>query len=367
MQLIDSHCHLNFDGLADRLPEVFANMAANQVSHALAVSVSRQSFGQVLAIAEQHAHIYASVGIHPDDPEAEEFGTDELTAHARHPKVVAIGETGLDYHWCKGDLAWQHRRFANHILAANESGLPVIVHTRDAAEDTLRILKECHTNSGVIHCFSEDVAFAKAALDLVAAGADAVKVGIGPGSICTTRIVAGVGVPQLTAIHNVSEALKGTGVPLIADGGIRFSGDIAKALAAGAYSVMLGGMFAGTEEAPGEIELYQGRSYKSYRGMGSLGAMSQGSADRYFQDKTDSTDKYVPEGIEGRVPYKGPIVNIIHQLTGGLRSSMGYLGCANIAEMHEKAEFVEITSAGMSESHVHDVQITKEAPNYSIS
>ncbi|WP_107928721.1 IMP dehydrogenase [Neisseria animaloris] len=209
-----------------------------------------------------------------------------------------------------------------------------------------------------------NIATAQAARDLVAAGADAVKVGIGPGSICTTRIVAGVGVPQLTAIHNVSEALKGTGVPLIADGGIRFSGDIAKALAAGASTVMLGGMFAGTEEAPGEIELYQGRSYKSYRGMGSLGAMSQGSSDRYFQDKQDSTDKYVPEGIEGRVPYKGPIVQIIHQLMGGLRSSMGYLGCASIAEMHEKAEFVEITSAGMSESHVHDVQITKEAPNY---
>ena len=227
--------------------------------------------------------------------------------------------------------------------------------------DRVRWVKETYPHIQVI---GGNIATAQAALDLVAAGADAVKVGIGPGSICTTRIVAGVGVPQLTAIHNVSEALKGTGVPLIADGGIRFSGDIAKALAAGAYSVMLGGMFAGTEEAPGEIELYQGRSYKSYRGMGSLGAMSQGSADRYFQDKTDSTDKYVPEGIEGRVPYKGPIVNIIHQLTGGLRSSMGYLGCANIAEMHEKAEFVEITSAGMSESHVHDVQITKEAPNY---
>lgn len=209
-----------------------------------------------------------------------------------------------------------------------------------------------------------NIATAQAARDLVAAGADAVKVGIGPGSICTTRIVAGVGVPQLTAIHNVSEALKGSGVPLIADGGIRFSGDVAKALAAGASTVMLGGMFAGTDEAPGEIELYQGRSYKSYRGMGSLGAMSQGSSDRYFQDKQDSADKYVPEGIEGRVPYKGPIVQIIHQLVGGLRSSMGYLGCASIADMHTKAEFVEITSAGMSESHVHDVQITKEAPNY---
>ena len=210
-----------------------------------------------------------------------------------------------------------------------------------------------------------NIATAAAALDLAKAGADAVKVGIGPGSICTTRIVAGVGVPQLTAVHNVSEALKGTGVSVIADGGIRFSGDIAKALAAGADCVMLGGMFAGTDEAPGEIELYQGRAYKSYRGMGSLGAMSQGSSDRYFQEKTENTDKYVPEGIEGRVPHKGPIINIIHQIMGGLRSSMGYLGCATIAEMHEKAEFVEITSAGMSESHVHDVQITKEAPNYS--
>lgn len=209
-----------------------------------------------------------------------------------------------------------------------------------------------------------NIATADAALALVEAGADGVKVGIGPGSICTTRIVAGVGVPQLTAIHNVSEALKGTGVPMIADGGIRFSGDISKALAAGGNAVMLGGMFAGTEEAPGEVELYQGRSYKSYRGMGSLGAMSQGSADRYFQDSTNAADKFVPEGIEGRVPYKGPIAQVIHQLVGGLRSSMGYLGCATIDEMHAKAGFVEITSAGMRESHVHDVQITKEAPNY---
>lgn len=211
-----------------------------------------------------------------------------------------------------------------------------------------------------------NIATAAAALALADMGADAVKVGIGPGSICTTRIVAGVGVPQLTAIHNVSEALKGTGIPMIADGGIRFSGDIAKALAAGADCVMLGGMFAGTEEAPGEVELYQGRSYKSYRGMGSLGAMTQGSADRYFQDNEANTDKFVPEGIEGRVPYKGPIAQVIHQLMGGLRSSMGYLGCKSIAEMHEKAGFVEITSAGMRESHVHDVQITKEAPNYHV-
>ena len=254
------------------------------------------------------------------------------------------------------------------VKALVEAGVDVLVvdtahgHSQGVL-DRVKWVKETYPHVQVI---GGNVATAQAALDLVAAGADAVKVGIGPGSICTTRIVAGVGVPQLTAIHNVSEALKGTGVPLIADGGIRFSGDIAKALAAGAHCVMLGGMFAGTEEAPGEIELYQGRSYKSYRGMGSLGAMSQGSSDRYFQDKEDNADKYVPEGIEGRVPYKGPIVQIIHQLMGGLRSSMGYLGCATIEQMHEKAEFVEITAAGMSESHVHDVQITKEAPNYHI-
>jgi IMP dehydrogenase len=213
-----------------------------------------------------------------------------------------------------------------------------------------------------------NIATGAAALALVEAGADAVKVGIGPGSICTTRIVAGVGVPQIAAIDFVSTALKGTGVPLIADGGIRYSGDIAKAIAAGASTVMMGGMFAGTEEAPGEVILYQGRSYKSYRGMGSIGAMKAGSADRYFQENDETTnpnaDKLVPEGIEGRVPYKGSMVAIVHQMGGGLRASMGYCGCASIADMHEKAEFVEITSAGIRESHVHDVQITKEAPNY---
>ena len=252
------------------------------------------------------------------------------------------------------------------VAALVEAGVDVIVvdTAHGHSQGVLDRVRWVKTNYPHIQVIGGNIATAAAALDLVEAGADAVKVGIGPGSICTTRIVAGVGVPQLTAIHNVAKALQGTGVSLIADGGIRFSGDISKALAAGAHCVMLGGMFAGTDEAPGEIELYQGRSYKSYRGMGSLGAMSQGSADRYFQDKQDSTDKYVPEGIEGRVPYKGPIVQIIHQLTGGLRSSMGYLGCATIEEMHEKAEFVEITSAGMSESHVHDVQITKEAPNY---
>jgi IMP dehydrogenase len=209
-----------------------------------------------------------------------------------------------------------------------------------------------------------NIATAAAAKALVEHGADAVKVGIGPGSICTTRIVAGVGVPQITAISNVSEALAGTGVPCIADGGIRFSGDISKALAAGAHTVMMGSMFAGTEEAPGEVILYQGRSYKSYRGMGSLGAMAEGSADRYFQDAQAKADKFVPEGIEGRVAYKGSVLAIIYQLVGGVRQSMGYCGCSTIDELREKAEFVEITSAGMRESHVHDVQITKEAPNY---
>jgi IMP dehydrogenase len=209
-----------------------------------------------------------------------------------------------------------------------------------------------------------NVATAAAAKALADHGADGVKVGIGPGSICTTRIVAGVGVPQITAIANVSKALEGTGIPCIADGGIRFSGDISKALAAGASTVMMGSMFAGTEEAPGEVILFQGRSYKSYRGMGSLGAMADGSADRYFQESSNNTDKYVPEGIEGRVPYKGSVLAILYQLVGGVRSSMGYCGCSTIEELRQKAEFVEITSAGMRESHVHDVQITKEAPNY---
>ncbi|MFT3776869.1 MAG: IMP dehydrogenase [Ottowia sp.] len=212
-----------------------------------------------------------------------------------------------------------------------------------------------------------NIATGAAARALAEAGADGVKVGIGPGSICTTRIVAGVGVPQITAIDNVATALAGTGVPLIADGGIRYSGDIAKAIAAGAHSVMMGGMFAGTEEAPGEIVLYQGRSYKSYRGMGSIGAMQQGSADRYFQESSTgnpNADKLVPEGIEGRVPYKGSVVAILFQQAGGLRASMGYCGCATVDDMRARAEFVEITAAGIRESHVHDVQITKEAPNY---
>jgi IMP dehydrogenase len=211
-----------------------------------------------------------------------------------------------------------------------------------------------------------NIATGDAAKALADHGADGVKVGIGPGSICTTRIVAGVGVPQITAIVNVAAALKGTGIPLIADGGVRYSGDIAKALAAGASSVMMGGMFAGTEEAPGEIELFQGRSYKSYRGMGSIGAMQKGSSDRYFQENNGNADKLVPEGIEGQVPFRGPLAAVSHQLIGGLRASMGYAGAATVQDLKDKGRLVRITAAGLKESHPHDVQLTAEAPNYHV-
>ncbi len=249
-----------------------------------------------------------------------------------------------------------------------EAGVDVIVvdTAHGHAQGVLDRVKWMKKNYPKTQLIGGNIATAGAAKALVDHGADAVKVGIGPGSICTTRVVAGVGVPQITAVQNVAKALARSGVPLIADGGIRFSGDIAKALAAGAYSVMIGGLFAGTEEAPGETELYQGRSYKSYRGMGSLGAMQLGSADRYFQDAEAATEKLVPEGVEGRVPYKGGVAPLIQQLMGGLRSSMGYVGTSSIDEMRSKAEFVEITHAGIRESHVHDVQITKEAPNYHI-
>ena len=249
-----------------------------------------------------------------------------------------------------------------------EAGVDVLVvdtahgHSQGVL-DRVRWIKRKFPGAQVI---GGNIATAAAAKALADQGADGVKVGIGPGSICTTRIVAGVGVPQITAINNVATGLKGSDIPMIADGGIRYSGDIAKAISAGADSVMLGGLFAGTEEAPGEIELFQGRSYKSYRGMGSLGAMQQGSSDRYFQDDEDSVDKLVPEGVEGRVPYKGSVVQVMHQLMGGLRSAMGYLGCSTIREVRDRAEFVEITSAGVRESHVHDVQIVKEAPNYHV-
>jgi IMP dehydrogenase len=253
------------------------------------------------------------------------------------------------------------------VEALVEAGVDVIVvdTAHGHSKGVLDRVKWVKKHFPQVQVIGGNIATAEAARALVDHGADGVKVGIGPGSICTTRIVAGVGVPQITAVANVAEALRGTGVPVIADGGIRYSGDIAKALAAGADAVMLGGLLAGTDEAPGEIELFQGRSYKSYRGMGSLGAMQQGSSDRYFQDEA-TKEKLVPEGIEGRVPYKGSVLTVIHQLMGGLRSSMGYLGCESIAAMHERAVFVEITSAGVRESHVHDVQIVKEAPNYRI-
>jgi IMP dehydrogenase len=246
-----------------------------------------------------------------------------------------------------------------------KAGVDVIVvdTAHGHSKGVLERIRWIKTHYPQVDVIGGNIATAAAALAMVEHGADGVKVGIGPGSICTTRIVAGVGVPQITAISNVANALKGTGVPCIADGGVRYSGDVSKALAAGASTVMMGSLFAGTEEAPGEVILYQGRSYKSYRGMGSLGAMAAGSADRYFQEDS-SAEKMVPEGIEGRVAYKGSVLAILFQLVGGVKQSMGYCGCATIADLHKKAEFVEITSAGMRESHVHDVQITKEAPNY---
>ncbi|MBK8018283.1 MAG: IMP dehydrogenase [Betaproteobacteria bacterium] len=249
-----------------------------------------------------------------------------------------------------------------------EAGVDVIIvdTAHGHSQGVIDRVKWVKRNFPQLQVIGGNIATGDAARALLDVGADGVKVGIGPGSICTTRIVAGVGVPQITAIQSVSDALAGTGVPMIADGGIRYSGDVAKAIAAGGDSVMLGGLFAGTEEAPGEIELYQGRSYKSYRGMGSIGAMQQGSSDRYFQDSSAGSNKLVPEGVEGRVPYKGPVTSVIDQLVGGLRAAMGYIGCPTIDDVKRKAQFVEITAAGVKESHVHDVQIVKEAPNYRV-
>ncbi|MFN3593381.1 MAG: IMP dehydrogenase [Thiobacillaceae bacterium] len=254
------------------------------------------------------------------------------------------------------------------VAALVEAGVDVLVvdTAHGHSEGVLKRVEWIKSHYPQVQVIGGNIATGAAARALVDHGADAVKVGIGPGSICTTRIVAGVGVPQITAVANVAEALVDSGVPLIADGGIRYSGDIAKAIAAGAHAVMLGGLLAGTDEAPGEIELYQGRSFKSYRGMGSLGAMQSGSKDRYFQDNEANVEKLVPEGIEGRVPYKGSVLNVLHQLMGGLRASMGYLGSPDIEHFHANASFVEITAAGIKESHVHDVQITKEAPNYNV-
>jgi IMP dehydrogenase len=283
-----------------------------------------------------------------DNPYACKDGAEQLRVGA----AVGVGE-GTD----------------ERVTALVEAGVDVLVvdTAHGHSQGVLNRVKWIKKHFPDVQVIGGNIATAAAARDLYAAGADAVKVGIGPGSICTTRIVTGVGVPQISAIANVAAELKGK-IPVIADGGIRFSGDVCKALAAGADTVMLGGMFAGTEESPGEIELYQGRTYKSYRGMGSIGAMSlaQGSSDRYFQDISQGAEKLVPEGIEGRVPYKGPVQTIVHQLLGGLRSCMGYTGCATIEELHTKTEFVQITNAGIRESHVHDVSITKQAPNYQV-
>jgi IMP dehydrogenase len=253
------------------------------------------------------------------------------------------------------------------VAALVEAGVDVIVvdTAHGHSQGVLDRLAWVKRNAGAAEVIGGNIATADGAKAIVDAGADGVKVGIGPGSICTTRIVAGVGIPQITAIQNVAAALE-NGVPLIADGGVRFSGDVAKAIASGAHAVMLGSLFAGTEESPGEIELFQGRSYKSYRGMGSISAMQQGAADRYFQDSSVHADKLVPEGVEGRVPYKGPVVSVIEQLMGGVRASMGYCGCEDIDAMRTRTQFVEITGAGLRESHVHDVQIVKEAPNYQV-
>ncbi|MDP9142869.1 MAG: IMP dehydrogenase [Pseudomonadota bacterium] len=255
------------------------------------------------------------------------------------------------------------------VAALVEAGVDVVVvdtahgHSRGVI-DRVAAIKQLYGDS--LQVIGGNIATGDAALALADAGADGVKVGIGPGSICTTRVVSGVGVPQISAVMDVAAALKSRGLPLIADGGVRYSGDFAKALAAGAYTVMVGSMLAGTEEAPGDVELYQGRSYKSYRGMGSMGAMAQGSKDRYFQDTTSEVEKLVPEGIEGRVPYKGPMAAIVHQMIGGLRACMGYTGCQSVEALRTTTRFVKITSAGVKESHVHDVSITKEAPNYRV-
>ena len=288
----------------------------------------------------------------------------DITKQTEHPDACKDEHGKLRVGAAVGVGADNEERVA--ALAAAGVDVIVVDTAHGHSQGVLERVRWVKKHFPHVEVIGGNIATADAARALVEYGADGVKVGIGPGSICTTRIVAGVGVPQITAIANVSQALKGTGVPVIAAGGVRFSGDVSKALAAGANAVMMGSMFAGTEESPGDVFLYQGRQYKSYRGMGSVGAMKDGAADRYFQDNSANIDKLVPEGIEGRVAYKGSVNAIIFQLIGGVRASMGYCGCRTIDEMHEKAQFVEITAAGMRESHVHDVQITKEAPNYHV-
>lgn len=288
----------------------------------------------------------------------------DIDKAASHPNAAKDSYGQLLAGACVGTSGETDER----VEALSAAGVDVIVvdSAHGHSQNVLDRVRWIKSNFAHIQVIGGNIATAQAALAMKEAGADAVKVGIGPGSICTTRIVAGVGVPQITAIANVAEALKSSGIPIISDGGIRYSGDLAKAIVAGANCAMMGSVFAGTDEAPGELEIYQGRTYKSYRGMGSIGAMAktQGSSDRYFQDSTDGADKLVPEGIEGRVPYKGPVSVVIHQMMGGLRSAMGYTGATNIETMRTKPEFVRVSSAGMNESHVHDVSITKEAPNY---
>ncbi|HRQ05623.1 MAG TPA: IMP dehydrogenase [Nitrosomonas halophila] len=318
------------------------------------------------ALALLHKHRLEKVLIVDDNFELRGMITvKDITKTTEHPNATKDSQERL----CVGAAIGVGEGSDERAAALVEAGADVIVvdtahgHSQGVL-DRVRWVKKHFPDIQVI---AGNIATASAARALVDCGADAIKVGIGPGSICTTRVVAGVGVPQISAIDNVATALLGSDIPVIADGGIRYSGDIAKALAAGADAVMLGGLLAGTEESPGEIEMLKGRSYKCYRGMGSLSAMQQGSSDRYFQEtERHEAHKLVPEGVEGRVPYKGTLVSVIHQLMGGVRSSMGYLGCASIRDIHERAEFIEITSAGVRESHVHDVHITKEAPNYHI-
>jgi len=317
------------------------------------------------AQALMHKHRLERVLIVNDDFQLRGLATvKDILKSTEHPTAAKDGHGQLRVAAAVGVAGDTDER----VEALVKAGVDAIVvdtahgHTKGVI-DRVRWIKQHYPDVQVI---GGNIATGDAARALYEAGADAVKVGIGPGSICTTRVIAGVGVPQISAIDDVSKALAGTGVPLIADGGIRFSGDVAKALAAGASACMMGGMFAGTEEAPGEVVLYKGRSYKSYRGMGSVGAMVDGSADRYFQESGSSADKLVPEGIEGRVPYKGTVIAIIHQLIGGVRASMGYCGVADIPSWHDKAKFIQVTAAGFRESHVHDVQISKEAPNYRV-
>jgi IMP dehydrogenase len=319
--------------------EVISLLHKHRIEKVLVVNDRFQLRGLVTVKDMQKAKEYPNAC--KDDQERLRVGAAVGTGLGTHERVAALVKSGVDV-----------------VVVDTAHG-----HSQGVI-DTVRWVKQQYPDTQVI---GGNIATAEAAKALVAAGADAVKVGIGPGSICTTRIVTGVGVPQITAVHSVAEALKESGVPLVSDGGVRYSGDIAKAIVAGAYAVMIGGLFAGTEEAPGEVELFQGRTYKAYRGMGSVGAMTQqyGSADRYFQESGE-IEKLVPEGIEGRVPYKGPMTAIVHQMIGGLRAAMGYTGCTTQEEFRTKPQFVRVSFAGMRESHVHDVQITKEAPNYRV-